>query len=288
VPDDPESMAQRVTEAARQHDVVCVIAGSSAGRQDFTVDVLSTIGELHFHGVDMMPGKPTAFATIEATPVLGIPGYPVSAVIAYRELLEPILAASLGRGPAVPDTVGAKIRRKIPSRIGVEEFLRVALVEEGDTLVATLLPRGAGSVSTLVRADGILRIGPGCEGLEPGAEARIELLRPRRELGHTVVAASAPDPVTVRIEDACRKTGSRLRITHLGMHEFDSVESMALGEAHLAVLSLSDLEVVTHLESRLKACKKVKIPADDSYLVMTESCGNSAHGRSILAALLEQ
>jgi len=285
VADDPETMAAHLTEAAKQHDIVCVIAGSSAGRKDFTVDVLRSIGELHYHGVDMMPGKPAAFATVAGTPVLGIPGYPVSAVVAYRELLEPIIAACLGRGPRLADTVTAQIRRKVPSRLGVEEFLRVALVREGDALVAALLPRGAGSVSTLVRADGILRIGPTLEGLEPGALVEIELLRPRRELGHTVVVAGPPDDVTIDIEDICRKTWSDLRITHLGLGQFDAVEALAAGEAHLAVVSASDPEISAHVESRLAKSIKIPIPSGGRTLVVTEVCNGSEHGRSILAAL---
>jgi putative molybdopterin biosynthesis protein len=285
VADDPETMASHLTEAAKQHDRVCVIAGSSAGRKDFTVDVLRSIGELHYHGVDMMPGKPAAFATVAGTPVLGIPGYPVSAVVAYRELLEPMIAASLGRGPRLADTVTAQIRRKVPSRLGVEEFLRVALVREGDALVAALLPRGAGSVSTLVRADGILRIGPTVEGLEPGASVEIELLRPRRELGHTVVVAGPPDGVTVDIEDICRKTGSALRITHLGLGRLDDIEALAAGEAHLAVVSPSDPEVLAHLESRLGQCIKIPITGDERILVATEVCNSGKYGRAIVAAL---
>jgi hypothetical protein len=130
-----------------------------------------------------------------------------------------------------------------------------------------------------------LRIGPTLEGLEPGARVEIELLRPRRELGHTVVVAGPPDGVTIDIEDICRNTGSALRVTHLGLGQFDAVEALAAGEAHLAVVSPSDPEVSAHMKSRLAQCTKMPIPTDGRILVMTEVCNGGEYGQSIRAAL---
>lgn len=290
VEDTPEAMSELFRRAATECDIVCVIAGSSAGRKDFTVDVLSDIGTLAYHGVDMMPGKPAALATVADTPVLGIPGYPVSAVVAYRELLEPMVAACLGRSPFVAETVGAEVRRKIPSRLGAEEFLRVALAKDGAEFVAALLPRGAGSVSTLVRADGILRIGPNSEGVEPGTAVAIELLRPRAEIGSAVVVAGAPDPLTSRIEDVCRTAGSKLRMTHLGLGNLDAVDALLSGEAQIAILPQDDAEAIGHLDSHSDRCTKFSLPetAESSprnFVAMTARFADSPTGREILSAI---
>jgi putative molybdopterin biosynthesis protein len=290
VEDTPQAMSEVFRRAAAEHDIVCVIAGSSAGRKDFTVDVLSEIGELSYHGVDMMPGRPAAFATVAGTPVLGIPGYPVSAVVAYRELLEPMVAACLGRSPFVAETIRAEVRRKIPSKLGAEEFLRVALAQDGEEFVAALLPRGAGSVSTLVRADGILRIGPNSEGVEPGASVAIELLRPRAEIGKTVVVAGSPDSVTTRVEDLCRAAGGTMRMTHLGLGGLDAVDALHSGEAQVAILSQDDPDVVELLNAQPGRCSIFPIAETaetkpHAFIAMPARFADSPVGREILAAI---
>jgi len=233
--DDAEALAERVREAAARFDLVCVIAGSSHGRKDVTLAALASCGNVLFRGIGMVPGRPTGLAVVASTPVLAIPGYPVSAAIAYRELLGPFLTAALTTPPPQPERARAVVRRDTPSRLGVEEMLRVCLAADGGELVVAPLPRGAGSVTTLVRADGILRIPATSEGIAKDDSVEVELLRPRAEIGRTIVVAGAPHALFAELEDAARSTGSFVRFAYLGLADLDAVAALAAGEAHCAL-----------------------------------------------------
>src|SRR5262245_23139577 len=95
--DDAAKLAAAVRAATESHDIVVLIAGSSAGRDDYTASVFTGLGELLVHGINVMPGKPTAAAvTRDGRPLLGLPGYPVSCAVAADRLLRPLIAAFLG------------------------------------------------------------------------------------------------------------------------------------------------------------------------------------------------
>ncbi|MFI5365701.1 MAG: molybdopterin-binding protein, partial [Candidatus Binatia bacterium] len=187
VADDLEQIKAAVRATVHTHDIVIVIAGSSAGEHDFTVAALGALGQILVHGIDIMPGKPAICGVVDGTPVLGLPGYPVSAVIVCQQVLRPLIARFLGRAPEPPDTVRAVVPRKIPSKLGLEEFLRVTLGKVADRVVATQLVSGAGVITTMVKADGFLRISPLSEGVNAGEEVEVELLRPRAEIANTIV-----------------------------------------------------------------------------------------------------
>lgn len=234
VADDRSLLAQALREATRGHDVVCVIAGSSAGRRDFTVPVFEECGRLLAHGVDIAPGKPVALAVIDGTPVIGVPGYPVSAIVVFRELLAPLIARLLGAPVAARPTATATVRRKIASRLGVEEFVRVCLAHDGGTLVVAPLPRGAAAITTVVRAHGILRIPATTEGYDSGSTVTVELLEGAGSPYDDVVVGGRPDPVTALLEDMVRRVAPATRFRHLGLGDHDAVAAMTNGEAHLA------------------------------------------------------
>src|SRR5690606_11817444 len=128
------------------------------------------------HGIDVMPGKPAVLGRVAGKPVLGIPGYPVSAIVIAREILRPALEKFLGSASPGHTRVRAVVPKKIASHLGLEEFLRVTLGRVGEKLVAVPLARGAGVITTMVRADGLLRIPSLVEGLNAGEEAEVELL----------------------------------------------------------------------------------------------------------------
>ena len=151
VPDDPALLKQALRDALRDHHLVALIAGSSAGEHDFTAEVIAGEGELLVHGIEVMPGKPAALGVVGGKPVIGVPGYPVSAIVVAREILLPALQRLLGAGPEAPARVRAVAPRKIPSRLGLEEFVRVTLGRVQDRLMAVPLARGAGVISTMVR-----------------------------------------------------------------------------------------------------------------------------------------
>ena len=178
---DRDHLRALLTKHISTHDVLVINAGSSKGTEDITEGIIREFGELIFHGVSLMPGKPTMFGLIEGKPVFGIPGYPVSAVISFRTFLQATYER-LCRSHKTEVTVKCITPFKIPSSIGVEEVLRVMLMARDGRYFAYPLPRGAAVFSSLSKADGLVNVPEQVEGYEEGAEVPAVLLRPEREL----------------------------------------------------------------------------------------------------------
>jgi putative molybdopterin biosynthesis protein len=193
VKDDSLKIREALLSLDQGVNLILIIAGSSAGSEDFTRSIIEESGEVLIHGISMMPGKPTLIGQFRNRPIIGIPGYPVSAVIAYEELVRPILFQSLhGMEPERPRTKAIPTR-KIPSKLGTEEFLRVKIGKVGEKFFATPLPRGSGMVTSLTQADGIIRIPALSEGLNENEVTEVELLKPLDEIANTVVMVGSHD-----------------------------------------------------------------------------------------------
>ncbi|HKL22969.1 MAG TPA: molybdopterin-binding protein, partial [Tichowtungia sp.] len=126
VHDDVDTIQQCV-ETASRHDVdmVLIIGGSSAGSQDYAATVIDSLGDILVHGVTIMPGKPLIIGDVGGKPVFGIPGYPVSGIVAFEQFVRPLLLNMLGQPDEERETIAVEPIRKFPSKLGVEEFLRV-------------------------------------------------------------------------------------------------------------------------------------------------------------------
>ena len=194
VPDALEKIKEAVSSGlAAEYDVILTIAGSSAGSEDFTPAAFSQLGELLVHGVTVMPGKPTLLAAVKDSPVVGIPGYPVSAVVSFREFVRPLLFQIQGLQTPDPEKVEAFMGRKLPSKPGLEEHVRVILGKVGERVIAIPLAGGAGMMTSLVRADGILRIPPEISGYSEGERATVELLTSEKALNNRLLAIGSHD-----------------------------------------------------------------------------------------------
>lgn len=255
VADDLPLITRSVQRAVREHDIVVVIAGSSAGEHDFTVRVLETLGEILVHGIDVMPGKPAILAAVDGTPVIGLPGYPVSAVVICQQVLRKLVAAHLGRPAEEPQKVSAVLPRKVPSRLGLEEFVRVNLGRVGGRLIATPIGRGAGVITTMVKADGVLRIPPQNEGLNAGVQADVELLRPLDEVDHTILFTGSNDLSIGILDDQLRAQAPGLKISASNVGSLGGLVALKRGEAHIVGTHLLDPATGTYNLPDLKKQK---------------------------------
>ncbi len=250
VGDQLEAICSSIGAGLREADVVCVIAGSSAGDHDHSADALARFGRLIAHGIDIMPGKPAIVAAIErtaeGTPVptpavaLGIPGYPVSAAIVCRELLEPLLAHLVGTPMADRPRLRALLPRKLVSRLGNEEFVRVNIGRVGGRFIVSPLGRGAGAITTLTRADGFVRVPPLLEGINAGEEVEVELLRPLAEIEGTIVVSGSHDLTLGLLDDVLRGAHPGLRLATNSIGSLAGLLALGRGEAHLAATHLLD------------------------------------------------
>jgi putative molybdopterin biosynthesis protein len=240
VPDAQAAIEDAIRTAAGDADVVTVIAGSSAGAHDFTAGAVGALGELLVHGIEVMPGKPAILGRAGATPVVGVPGYPVSAVVVCQQVLRPLVAALLGTRPDAPPTVRALVPRNIPSRLGLEEFVRVSLGVVDDRLVLNPLGRGAGAITTMVRADGFLRVAANSEGVSAGEEATVELLRPLEDVRRTILFTGSHDLTIGVLEDTLKTRSPELKISATNVGSLGGLVALRRREAHLAGTHLLD------------------------------------------------
>lgn len=240
--DDAAVLKTALERAVAECDLTCIIAGSSAGEHDLTADVVADVGELLAHGIDVMPGKPAVLGAALGKPVLGVPGYPVSAIVIAREILRPALEKFLSHAAPNYPLVRAVVPKKIASHLGLEEFLRVTLGRVGDKLVAVPLARGAGVISTMVHADGLLRIPSLVEGLNAGEDAEVELLRPMADVENTILCTGSHDLAIGVLEDQLKLHHAQLKIAATNVGSLGGLLALQRGETHMAGTHLLDAE----------------------------------------------
>ncbi len=239
VDDEFESIKSVIRKSVESDaNLVVINAGSSAGSEDYTAAAIRELGEVLVHGVAMMPGKPTILGVVQNKPVMGNPGYPVSAILSFEVFGLPVLEAMQGLPRHHRPTATAVAARKIPSKLGREEFFRVKLGKVGEKQVAATLPRGAGSITTLTRADGILRIPARSEGIEQGAEVRVELLRTPAQIDRTVVIIGSHDLTLDVLADELIPRNVFLSSSHVG--SLGGLLALKKNNAHMATSHLLD------------------------------------------------
>jgi putative molybdopterin biosynthesis protein len=239
-PDDPAGLARAVRSAVADCDLLIVVAGSSAGRDDYTARIVSELGTLAVHGVAVRPGHPVVLGVIDGTPVLGAPGYPVSAALTFEIFAAPLLAELEGSMPRRRPQARARLARKLPSPLGMDDWVRVRLGMVGGTMVATPLPRGAGVLTSLVRADGLLVVPAGLEGHQAGDEVDVELLRGLDEISGTIVAIGSHDLVLDLAASALRATDPGITLASSNVGSLGGLVALRDGLCHLAGSHLLD------------------------------------------------
>lgn len=253
VPDREEKIRQALERAVGSDaHLVIINAGSSAGSKDYTAGIVGEIGEVLVHGVAMMPGKPTILGRVKGKPVVGNPGYAVSSILSFEQFVRPLLFSLQGCNPPKVKSVTVQPSRDIPSKLGLEEFLRVNIGEVGGRRVATLLPRAAGSITTLTRAEGILRIPALSEGVKQDEECEAELRVDEEEIRNTVVVIGSHDITIDILADEVRRTGEAIRISSGNVGSLGGLMALKKGVCHLAGSHLLDPETGEYNLSYIK------------------------------------
>ncbi|HKZ82904.1 MAG TPA: molybdopterin biosynthesis protein [Anaerolineae bacterium] len=264
VPDDYDLIKAAMLDAAPKHDLVLVNAGSSAGSEDYTARIVEELGSLLVHGVAVRPGHPVILGILLTpnsklqtsnsklqTPIMGIPGYPVSAALTGEIFVEPLLAKWRGQPPLRKPTMKAAITRKLLSPMGEDEWVRVTVGRVGDRVVAAPLSRGAGVISSLVRADGIVRIPRFSEGVNAGDEVTVELYAAPDEIERTIVHIGSHDlTLDLLAQFLAEKSGRRFVSANAG--SLGGLIALRRGEAHLAGSHLLDPETGEYNVSYVK------------------------------------
>ena len=252
IPDEYEKIKETVSESVAVHDIVIVNAGSSAGREDYTVHVLKELGEVLIHGVAIKPGKPVILAMVDNKPVIGLPGYPVSAYIDLENFVLPVLAYLSGKKLKEIETIEATMTKRVMSSLKYKEYIRVKVGKVDDKLVATPLARGAGAAMSLVRSDGFCVIDQNHEGVDAGERVKVVVHRSFDRIKNTLVIIGSHDLILDVLADMlpslegkdkvakgnAKENATYLTSTHVG--SMGGLMSLNRGETHLAPIHLLD------------------------------------------------
>ncbi|HXF85814.1 MAG TPA: molybdopterin biosynthesis protein [Anaerolineales bacterium] len=251
--DDLDLICERVQEAAREHDLILLNAGSSAGAEDFSARVVERLGMLLVHGVAVRPGHPVILGIInrpsnedspassphnDKVPIIGVPGYPVSAALTVEIFVEPLLAKWLGRKPNELPLETATLTRKIVSPPGDDDYVRVVVGKVGNKLLAAPLSRGAGVITSLVQADGLAILPRGVQGLEAGEPVQVRMYRSKTEIEKTIFAIGSHDLTLDLMAQFLAEHDRRLVSANVGSQ--GGLVALRRGEAHFAGSHLLD------------------------------------------------
>ena len=252
VKDDYKLIKSSVLKAIEENDVVLINAGSSAGREDFTASIVKDIGELIIHGVAIKPGKPVVMGVIKDKPIIGIPGFPVSAFFVMDEIVKPIIYGYQGLETEPKKMVDAVLTKRCMSSLKYLEFLRVKLGYIGEKYVATPLTRGAGTTMSLVNADGVLEIGQNIEGIEAGTKVSVRLLTSEGKIKNTLLCIGSHDPIIDIAADIMHSRNKKYFLSSSNVGSTGGLMALKTGETHIAPTHLLDMETGEYNVSYLK------------------------------------
>ncbi len=254
--DDIDAIRAVVQEAAATHDLVLLNAGSSAGSEDYSATVIAQLGQVLVHGIAVRPGHPVILGMIKndesqtankTTPIIGVPGYPVSAALTGEIFVRPLLAQWQGKTVAPFPQIEATLTRKMASPPGDDDYVRVAVGMVNGRTLAAPLTRGAGVISSLVNADGLVVVPAGSQGLAAGSAVQVNLLRGRHAIANTILAIGSHDMTLDVLNQLLAQHGRRLASANVG--SLGGLVALKREEAHLAGAHLLDPETGVYNKS---------------------------------------
>ena len=231
VEDKPEKIRNAIATACKENDIVIVSAGSSAGTKDYTADVIAELGEVLVHGVAIKPGKPVIIGRIDKKPVIGLPGYPLSALTVIREIVLPFLR-NYGLIINEPESIRAQITTAVAKEIGSDEFVLCTLGQVGSRWVVSPQSKGAGVQMSGVRANAYIRVPRKSEGFDAGGEVEAKLMVPMSEAANALLITGSHDPVIDYLANLIRPQGITLLSTHAG--SMGGILALKKDECHAA------------------------------------------------------
>lgn len=242
VADDIDKIKEAVSLAASECDVVLLMAGSSKGRGDFASDVISELGEIHLHGVAIRPGKPAILGRVGKTPIIGVPGYPISGVIVMKELIGPVLEHLTHNFIPQNPKVTAELSTKIVSPLQYEEFIRCRLARIDNRLIATPILAGASLVTSFAKSDGIIHVPQNAELLSEGSSVEVELSQDMRVIENTISVVGSHDPLFDELNDVLALNAHNIRLSSSHVGSMGAINAVTRSVAHAGGIHLLDQE----------------------------------------------
>ncbi|EGL81732.1 molybdenum cofactor synthesis domain protein [Caldalkalibacillus thermarum TA2.A1] len=242
VKDDPEEIRAAILDCVRTSDIVLLNAGSSAGSEDFTVHLIAELGEVFTHGVATRPGKPVVLGKVEDTPVIGLPGYPVSAYLTLEWFVQPLICHYLGVSVPKRPKLEVTLGRRLVSTMGSEDFVRLNIGYVNGKYVANPLTRAAGVTMSLVKADGLLIVPPESLGYEQGEKVTVELYKPLETIRKSILFSGSHDLSIDLLSSLIKERDQDRQIISSHTGSMAGLMAIKKGETHVAGIHLLDEE----------------------------------------------
>jgi putative molybdopterin biosynthesis protein len=219
--------------------MVVLSGGTSKGAGDLSHRIVSRLGApgIIVHGVALKPGKPLCLAAIGKKPIVVLPGFPTSAIFTFHEFVAPVIRAFAGLPQEAADTVKATVPVRVPSELGRQEFVLVALVAKDDGLVAFPSSKGSGAVTAFSEADGFIEVDALANALDAGTPATVTLIGKAARAPDLVIMGSHCVALDV-VLNAIAGQGFAIRKIALGSQ--GGVTAAKRGECDLAPTHLLD------------------------------------------------
>ena len=255
IPDDIARLEAALDEALSTCDIVIVNAGSSAGRSDYTSRVFEHFGEVLVHGVAIRPGHPIVLALAHERagrriPLLGIPGYPVSAAICAELFVQPLIERLAHREAPDTPTFEVTLTRKLFSPLGEDEFIRVVAARVGERVVAVPLRRGAGVITSLSRANAIVTVSRFTEGVHAGTTLPARALRGIASIERTLLAVGSHDVAIDLLAGSLADRGLDLVSANVG--SIAGLVALRAGSTHVAGTHVLDAATGTYNDAAVR------------------------------------
>ena len=235
-----EALEKALGEALSRCDAVVMSGYTSADGESGGLEAVSKLGTVFCRGVAIKPGRPALLGSSGPKPILGIPEYPVSAIVVLEQFLKGIIETLGGNMSHTFETPEATLSKSIISDESCREFVRVRAGSVDGRLVVSPLSRGSGIVSSFMKADGIVEVPEGCGGYRTGTQVRVRLLTPRQELERMLVATGSHDRVMDELSDLMERSGSGFALSSSNVGSMGGIMAIRRKEAHIAPIHLLD------------------------------------------------
>ncbi len=235
VPAEQGMIRAAIKEAAIDHDLILISAGSSHEATDMIAAIIADLGSVIVRGLAIKPGKRVIVGDINSRPVIGLPGYPIACHTVLREILRPVLE---WYGFNMPEhaEITARLAGTIPSSPGTDQFVLVTVGKVRNAWIAVPLSYGPGIQMNLVRSNACLKIPADQKAGTIGREVHAVLTVPEQEAEQMVLITGSHDPSIDYLADLVRKQGIRIASAHVG--SMDGLLALKRGDCHLAPMHL--------------------------------------------------
>jgi len=244
VPDKQTSIEAALQAAFHENDLVILNAGSSAGKKDFATEAFKAVGTVIIHGIAIKPGKPAILGFRKeqerTIPMVGLPGYPVSGILIMEEIVKSVLDLMTHQAGLEKRMLQPSLSRKLMSSLKYKEYIRAQLGEVSGKQIAVPLNRGAGVVSSFIKADGIIEVPQNVEGYEAGSDVDLWLIKDPREVKQALVVTGSHDPMIDEIADLMKISWPAARVSSSHVGSMGAIMAIKRGEAHLGGIHLLD------------------------------------------------